>query len=157
MEGETVVTSLRELDALMAEHVMDYRWATFLGTAYLIPARNFDHFVRPGLSWQEGRHGDPDLDWMRLPNHSNLTVPPFSTSIAAAWEVVERMREEDGREFVTLTVRHDKQWAAYFSNQSGQRTSGASGYATAPLAICLAALRARGITVDLRLEGEDGT
>ena len=63
---------------------------------------------------------------------------PYSTSIDAAWEVVEALGTAD-----TLKIRRDKgRWAASF----GERPAVLAG--TAAMAICLAALRARGIEVE---------
>ena len=64
---------------------------------------------------------------------------PYSTSIDAAWEVVEAL----GSPGEALKIKRDKgRWAAAF----GDRPAVLGG--TAALAICLAALRAKGIEVE---------
>lgn len=101
----------REMDALVAEKVMEW--------------------VRAKC---EGRTND----WWTQPGYAKST-PNFSTDIAAAWQVVEKIdlfsraileRDEDGSWWVDDEPCHNIQ-----SNAS-----------TAPLAICRAALLAMGVT-----------
>ena len=79
--------------------------------------------------------------------------PPFSTDIAAAWEVVERLKNSTplGDVLVwwnagTLSSYGQPGWEAQIRDFDGdckERTIALSGLsATAPLAICRAALRA---------------
>lgn len=107
----------RELDALAAEKVMGW-------TVQLI--------VGPQDAFEEWR--DP-RGWRYGPEPK-----PYSTDIAAAWQVVEQMQ---GRELTDIAVswdiRDDKWcWVARFGRT--ERT----GY-TAPTAICRAALAALSI------------
>jgi hypothetical protein len=61
-------------------------------------------------------------------------VPPFSTTIAHAWEVVERMQP---REVRIIWSREHSVWLANFDHQAMNAVE-----PTAPLAICRAALAA---------------
>lgn len=107
----------RELDALVAEKVMGW---TF---------RTFPEGVCPNVKhWYCGEQ--------------YVLMKPFSTDIAAAWRVVEKL-VSDGRVFI---VKGDglrdgdfnPKWTVLCDNHP--RTDAA----TAPLAICLAALQAVG-------------
>ena len=83
---------------------------------------------------------------------------PYSTDIAAAWEVLEKMRERGLRPGVNLL---DSGWHGYFVDPSvvedvvdvdgrsiAYHATAIHGYAdTAPRAICLAALRSVGVEV----------
>lgn len=69
-------------------------------------------------------------------------VSRYSTSIEAAWEVVEKM---DELEFY-LTLTYDSGWNASFSDENYK---GVKNHLddSAPHAICLAALKAMGVDV----------
>lgn len=93
--------------------------------------------VEPGECWWP-----PDFEYHKEKyNHSHglangISFPEFSTDIAAAWGVVEKLRddnfsiEENGTHW---KVRFGPEWA---------------GALTAPLAICIASLRSKGINVN---------
>lgn len=117
----------RELDALVAEKVMGW--------------------IGP-IVWIEDEMGcDP---YMFPPGvivserDNDRMVPVYSTGIAAAWMVVDRMEE---RGWMARISREMGSWNCRFV-----RPEDTAGYvfdedATAPLAICLAALRAVGMEV----------
>jgi hypothetical protein len=159
----------RELDALVAEKVMGWRWFRFLNKCYLIPPRNTETGFDPAsvLShWDgEGKQGTPDLEWTTLTSYPNFRLRHYSTDIAAAWEVVEKMRADN----YTVEVYspgalindehgvHSIGWGVEFSTWGKpSRPSGRVGRTidlfneeserevidTAPHAICLAALKA---------------
>jgi len=68
---------------------------------------------------------------------------PRSTSISAAWEVVEKLRSEEESEGWEFTLSSDAdEWGATFWMGDTFHDSGAAN--TTPLAICLAALKAVG-------------
>jgi hypothetical protein len=72
----------------------------------------------------------------------------YSTDISAAWEVVEKMKEEWGT--LDITFRYDNiAVILYSTHQTGHvKISEHIGNAdTAPHAICLAALKAKGVEV----------
>lgn len=73
------------------------------------------------------------------------TVQPFSTSIAAAWEVVEKL-QQDG---LSIEVLHmDIGYGARFVRTTSREILAApSPVRDAPHAICLAALSAMGIAI----------
>jgi hypothetical protein len=71
---------------------------------------------------------------------------PYSTELGLAWEVVERISPQ----LEPLHVRcQEGHWSAAF----GDRPESVSR--SAPVAICLAALRAHGMDVDLSMEKSD--
>lgn len=104
----------RELDALVAEKVMG--WTVAL----------------------EDR--GPCRVWRPHENSAERSqpIPPYSTSIEAAWEVVEKMRQ---REF---GFSLNDAWIAWFLAAPNEYQADAD---TAPHAICLAALKAVGVDV----------
>ena len=115
----------RELDALVAEKVMGLRvkWAT-----------SYDgepHPVCPSLTDARAEDWEP--------------CPWYSTDVADAWEVVERLRQMD---YVGLVVKayplglKDQ----YVASVPGSTTAFAEAQ-TAPHAICVAALKAVGAEV----------
>jgi hypothetical protein len=132
----------RELDALVAERVMGWTGIhCMMGGGPYGPMEGFTP------------HGDPTGHGI-----ANKSVPAYSTSISAAWEVVERFKTEraDHGHSETLfeVVKVMDHWAARYywvsynsdmflaagvPRESTEEFARASGE-TAPLAICRAAL-----------------
>jgi hypothetical protein len=111
----TELEARRELDALVAERVMGWRLVENTGLA-------------GGRFWQG--HGGSFGDF---PEHS---PPAFSTDIASAWEVVERMRQR-GLLVGVYTADDGSCWQAATSADATLFSA-----PTAPLAICRAAIAA---------------
>lgn len=118
----------RELDALVAEKVMGLRLGRF-------------------------GHGDA----LEVINEAGdfVSIAPYSTDIAASWEVVEAMRAKfPSARFALLETYNEAQgpgrkfgagWSHYLG-MGDVRTLGKATADTAPLAIALAALKAVGAT-----------
>lgn len=137
----------RELDALVAEMVMgcERRVSTLLAERMRDPG---------GACWcgpapyggSMGRGGIHSASYLGL---GTREVAPYSTSIAAAWEVVEKLRD-NGLHVCISSDAVDEEWEVEVwrpeeDNEYGQVMVGTPGYAdTAPHAICLAALSAVG-------------
>lgn len=105
-----------ELDALIAEKVMGWH---FVGTFTLDPELNCDRWARDQNGLERYFH----------------EVPKYSTDIAAAWQVVEKMIVYSEHHFL---LDKGGAWLCRF------REGGLSPGETAPHAICLAALKAVG-------------
>jgi len=121
-ETEFLALEPREQDALVAEKVMGWT-AKRLGKE----------------PWPDGSYCDGITN-------SSCTEFWFTEEIAPAWQVVEKMREE-GHTFV---LHHsDILFARFFLTSDGGIVRKDRDYwgeaDTAPLAICLAALRAKGV------------
>lgn len=116
----------REIDALVAEKVM--RWHLEKGDALFRPVYEGDApAVRKVDKWYPPGH---ESSYMAAP-------PPYSTDIAAAWEVVGKLGDVIiERDETTSGVR----WRVVVD---GIETFAA----TAPMAICLAALKAVGVSL----------
>lgn len=111
----------RELDALVAEKVMGWTNA---------------HRTRPGACLR----GYP-------PTSATITlVPAYSSEIAAAWAVVERMREQGYA--VTVRSASEGRWVARTWKAPDDPSTDWVREDSAPLAIVLAALRAVGVPED---------
>jgi hypothetical protein len=115
----------RELDVLVAEKVM----------GEIKPVYSHEFHIEP--KWSIGGN------WYCLPEYSSGDIcewqpKPFSTYIAAAWEVVEKIQSNG--DVLSLTYLEDfgeMMWDVHF------RIANTFAYApTAPLAICRAALLA---------------
>ena len=104
----------REMDAILMEKLFEYSWdSSFKGGAW--------------------RHADGSCYLQQL-------LPRFSTDIAAAWEVVEKLCDETGCDIVKVCKRDPELLRGDWSCNFG-RGFEAFGE-TAPLAICRAALLA---------------
>ena len=145
----------RALDALVAEKVM--------GLAIL----GWDHAWRCEGEWviDLGESGEkhplylrhcacdvpPNGDWPRLAGHTFHclgVVSKFSTDIAAAWQVVDKLAASGKMACLTIDLLggEGEEWRVFFQWDVSDDEL-AMPYAdapTAPLAICLAALRAVG-------------
>lgn len=123
-----VIQAGRDLDVLIAERVMGWR-------------HDIDSF---GVGWLD-THGAFRLD---------EEVPPYSTDIAAAWAVVAHLQAQGalfrlqyGRTKPLQRTGHGAanskfgpEWGALFQHMPSYFEASATAD-TAPLAICLAALR----------------
>lgn len=113
----------RELDALIAEKVMGWTWDE--STAW------------SPSGGRNSRTGRPDDPWWWLPH--------YSTDIAAAWEVFEKIPMTIYAPHASLAAgeyENVDQWVAEARLPSKESISESAD--TAPLAICLAALKALG-------------
>lgn len=136
---------MRQIDALVAEHIIGYSWLTFLNNSYLVPNSIIDDF-HTVVGWQRGKLSEPDLEWSHMPSYGHLTIPRYSSSWDAAACVIQHMR--DG----TVAHMHGRnKWSWYARGESigwpfvvsfGYTTRGAE---TFPMAVCLAALSALGV------------
>src|SRR5688572_4258171 len=119
----------RELDALVAEKVMG-----------LGPAVNY-----PGSAYYDG---PGERGHYRGPGNLLITIPCYSTDIAAAWDVWLKITSEPHAEHWAIYSYADGAVAVeyYGDGYSGDRESGAGNWRveadSAPLAICRAALQA---------------
>jgi hypothetical protein len=77
---------------------------------------------------------------------ANVTPEPprYSTDIAAAFEVVEKMAAT-GRFHLDMLGFDGEEWRCWISRDDAGETAFIAEAATAPLVICIAALRALGV------------
>ena len=119
----------RELDALVAEKVMECQ---VIWREQNLP------FAAP----KEPHCGCPE----RIHETPFRGLSAYSTSIAAAWQVWEHLAQREGWfANVQTCCRPEHQWCAIVADGEGHLWEGQAD--TAPLAICLAALKAVGIEV----------
>lgn len=125
------VNAGRELDSLVAEKVMGWQQPNHLGHADIC------------ASWGPSKMCtcDGELRW-----------PPYSTSIAAAWQVVEKL-ESIGFDFMCGISKRGRPFQNSASFRLGDKEEpsykNVEVWETMPLAICLAALKAVGYEVPL--------
>ncbi len=114
----------REIDALIAEHVMG-----FIAIKDPLWVQVYDAVD----GWVEAT---PDGERRR-------SMPLYSTDIAAAWEVVEKLQPL----FFRVEQRGTKQEYWFSDIWVGPGQKGHWEADTAPMAICLAALKAKNVEV----------
>ncbi len=130
MSNTVVVTSLRELDALVAEHVMGWR----------------------SVSKPKEAPDPKDLeDYFGIAEGACWLVPHYSTDIAAAWQVVEKIYA-DGHGWMLVEKDGKREYRAYRPTKSPNFAWWGARSSTPEQSICLAALRARGVEVELRIK-----
>ena len=116
-----------ELDALVAEKVMGWysRQETFEGTSFFGNPRSIT------LAFWYTKNGE------LLP----LGATDFSTDIAAAWQVVEKLTVETTN-FRLIRYAYNRVYACFsFTDWDEDITGEGNGEYSAPLAICKAALK----------------
>jgi hypothetical protein len=133
--GRVRVASLTQLDALVGEHVTgdepEVAWQDSYGL-FRFTSRNE---AEEAIANSYYRLFRPDLDWDTATVEEVRLFPPYSSDLMVAWGVVEQLGAESR---LTEIRRQGDSWRAAFA--------GSEAFATTPaMAICLAALRARGI------------
>jgi hypothetical protein len=118
----------REMDALVAEHVMGWKWYTSVASAGRLKALGVkdQHFYGDGWSLA-GSAAEPYVDALRH-------VPRYSVDIFNAWEVVDH--QQGGLRFELRRRPDGGFWCSFGERMSAEAES-------APLAICRAALLSR--------------
>lgn len=128
---------LRKIDALIAEHVMGCKVYEVLD--YGVEGNRWFRCDCPGAnSIDERPHANSDS--------FDGEIKIYSSDIYAAWDVAEKLRAEG----LYFEIHNDKaEWSLTgYDGYNAERKSGVDGSArTAPLAICLAALKSKGIKV----------
>lgn len=111
---------MNRFDALVAERVMGNEWRLS---------------ISPNTYGPDGsRDGGVDVS----------DIPHFSSDIAAAWEVVEKMRAREWHFVMEANTYPEVVVKTY--RAFGEPHYSTNGINSAPLAICLATLRACGVT-----------
>lgn len=127
----------RSIDALIAEHVMGWKLCFYDTGKYASTPDDYENASsNDGWLW-EGRT-DIDLEaWQFRP----------TTSIADAWLVVEKMKEKGLH--CDIVVRVNGHYGCEFEDRYciGEHDTLYSEGDTAPMAICLSALKALGVEV----------
>ena len=150
--------SARERDILVAENVMGFapvRPLDLVGTT--------SEILHEDGAWYYKDDGERDTEgvWHRHPDALPCWTPEsrYTTSIAAAWEVVEKMRTSDFD--CTFGVCSDGAWAKFFHYTESEGDYERGGHAsvdprdanedweaTTCLAICEAAASAKGVEIE---------
>lgn len=120
----------RELDALVAEKVMGWRWISYNNNGFILVPPDQHSRMKPEYVFQD-----------KAGSREHAGLPRYSTDIAAAWEVVEKLHEIPGYEIIDIRLCS----IGYaILAPMGNHMKSVSTAETAPLAICLAALKAVG-------------
>lgn len=132
----------RELDALIAEKVMGLKPCRF---------HQEGSFSAWSTVWRcdcdNGTTGCFPVNKEAI-DHPHSMLPHYSSDIAAAMEIVPKMSSM-GHDFDLSYWGHDNRWGARFPGGPNNSKSHHEIYSnTAPRAIVLAALKAKGIDVD---------
>lgn len=118
------------------------------GAAYVLArmaARERDIVVGEKVfGWEYGKAWRTEGPVMISPDARFLMCPNFSTDIADAWLVVEAMHAQGWHFDLDKRAEASDPWCACFSRgaQGDAHTTACRDAATAPLSICLAALKA---------------
>ncbi len=134
-QGRIRVASLSQLDALVAEHVTGDQPQIAYQDSHGLFRFGTRSEAEEAISNSYYRLFRPDLDWESATIREVRLFPPYSTDLMCAWEVVEIFNAE---EQPTEIRRQGEYWRAALA--------GAEAFGPTPaMAICLAALRSKGV------------
>lgn len=120
----------RELDALVAEKVMG------------IPAHETKLFFVRAESGVKPTHTMGGLPFVAEERKESRTdIKPYSTDIAAAWTVVEKLQADS----IVEVSGYKNDWDCLINTSGGEIPDFFGSAETVPHAICLAALKAVGL------------
>ncbi len=133
--GKIRVATMAQLDALVGEYVTEdppeIAWQDSYGLFRFTSQEEAEESIHNAYY----RLFRPDLDWDSAIVEEVRIYPSYSSDLMAAWTIVERLGEESRQAEIR---RQGDLWRCAFS--------GTEAFAGTPaMAICLAALRSRGI------------
>ena len=114
-EQEKPKYDLKKIDALVAEHVMGFK------------------------PYKEGYKDENGFEFYQ--ENVRFRYPKYSTNIADAWEILEKLRLDKKYSYNIELYLYDDACECVVGNLSEMDTS-------MPKAICLAALKAKGVDID---------
>lgn len=108
---KSVGSTDKAINHLVAEHVFDWKWASFLGHHYLLSPQDYewnDPINRPGLGWKVGKQKGTEIgyveerfiDTARRPICLFRSVDAYSTDIKEAWNLVRYILDSTPLSFV---------------------------------------------------------
>ena len=128
----------RELDAKIAEKVMG--WKIYTPTNGYGDAFTLEYYSQPG---EDIKIALAEVQKWAIGKLRAVSKWNPSTNIAHAWEVVEKLKEDHPRWYFELHWRHDAKYRFQITEMHvGYNNTLIDWGETAPLAICLAALKA---------------
>ena len=140
MEHNPRVTTLAELDALVGEHIAmetpEVHWEDSHGTFQFDTEAQAQNAIRDPYY----QNFLPDVDWTATRVRQVRIYRPCTTDPVPFWRMVATASEHYG----TLALTRERgQWCASFGRGTESRAH------SAQIAVCLAALSAKGVKVDL--------
>lgn len=146
---------LRILDALVAEHVMGFKWFSALGEAYLIPPFGQEYCRKFHVHWTEGLREEQsngkvitckkryNIELRYSRDYSHFAIPHYSTVREDAFSVMEHLGKT---QHVHFWQRHDPEYQGlWFVHNDGARVHGLAE--TLPQAAVLFALKLNNIAL----------
>jgi len=132
------VNTLRELDALVGEHLIGEVPEVYWEDAHAVLRFETEQEALEALERLKAQPSLPEVNWEAVTVTQVKSYQPYSSEIGLAWNVVAKTATTED----SLRIRRDKGlWRAAF----GAREETAAR--SAPVAICVAALRTAGIEV----------
>lgn len=163
------ITSLRELDALIAEHFFGWKkkelFLQEINMAYFENPQNQKMYKCSGKRMFLVPHGkDGDCQSYEIIGDLDIggDLPKYTTEMSLAWKITESdgWNDEDGYSRIYFKIiQHAEDWEAVIIKRVDDMEKIKKPWRVyhkdAKIAICLAALKAKGIEVELEIkEGE---
>ena len=131
---------MRELDALVAEHLTGEVPEIYWEDAHAVFRFETEHEAVEAMRKLKAQLNLPKVDWESMAVTRIKSYRPYSSDVSAAWVVIEKISSPAN----PLQIRREKgRWHVAFGDQVEAVSRSSS------VAICLAALRAIGIEVEL--------
>jgi hypothetical protein len=160
--------NLREIDRLVGKEIFGVQELTVEEAVEKFAKKSFRTFTHDGCivdkytklkfdKWEYNRRFNGGYyiptwkQWLIENSTVETTYPPYSSNMNEAWQVVEKLRETKIFSLFDAWDEDDnKIFCANFEYNDTYHVVDYKGYAdTAPLAICLAALKAVGVEVEV--------
>jgi hypothetical protein len=134
------VTTMRELDALVGEHLAHEIPEVYWEDAHAVFRFETESEAMEAIKKLKTQLNLPKVNWEAVKVTQIKSYRAYSSEIAIAWGVVEKITASPGRN--NLRIRRDKgMWHAAFGDHDESAARGAA------VAICVAGLRTEGIEV----------
>jgi len=147
--GYDTMDAGREMDAMVAEKVMGWKRGGKGDHTKPLHYKSLDHPGEIRSNWAaKGEHDylvspDGGVHYLCVcageDTKDHIDLPGFSTSISAAWEVVEKMDLFDN---YCLGKCQDGDYGIFHNDEEEHGSTPIASASTAPLTICRAALKA---------------
>lgn len=149
----------KKIDALIAEHVLDWAWYSALGKSFLFPPHMHEYLNNFKAHWTKGFVEKRWYDDKRIKcepsygieliytDYKHCELPNFSKDISAAWQIIAGMEKKSFKEWL---ISNDEIYFQRGKLKEPDYAFGMSGNDLENIAlnICIAALSALNIDLE---------
>ena len=140
VRAKVKVTTLRQLDALVGEHLMEEVPEVYWEDAHAVFRFETEQEALEAMKRMKAQPNLPAIDWESMSVTQIKSYRPYSSDVAALWSVIDKISTSEN----PLRMHRDKgEWHVTFGTHRECISL------SAPAAVCVAALLTIGVEVDL--------